>query len=363
MAKAKKQRIRAIRAFSLFLCFVIVSLSSCSSSSKSRKDEDVFVGGTTLSLDDLDYTEGLNKPLPGEKQPPPGAAPSTGLPQARAETERAPLHTSPRGPILHLRKKVFVLPLENKTDHRDQPYGEIAAEKLIHALEESDHVLVLDGRLVNRFVSENGIARDDLMETFWTKSLHRAFGVHAVVSGSLNELNVAATKSSVSQDIEVGLAIARVEVRLVDASTGNTIRTYVGRNPLYKSKEIGEFSRERAVLRAIDIGVEEIAQGVVDSLSFFDWSASVIRTESGRVYIDAGQQSGLRMGEILDVYGPGEEIINPLTQLSLGWSPGALKGRIQVSGFFGVDGAYAKPLEGDDFRTRDVVKVAQPQEE
>lgn len=360
MIRAKKQRIRATRSLSLFLCFVIVALSSCSSL-KSRRDKDVFVEGTTVSLDELDYAKGVNRPLPEEKQPPSEKAPLSTPLQAAAETKSPPLSPSPPGRVRHLRKRIFVLSFGNTTNYRDQPYGEIVAQKLIKALEGSDQVVVLDGRLVNRVVSENGIARDDLLKPFWTKKLHRSFGVHAVVSGSLAELNVATTRSSVSRDIEVGLAIARIRARLVDASTGNTIRTYAGRNPLYKSKEIGEFNQERAILRAIDIGVEEIARGVLDSLKFFDWSARVIRIESQRIYIDAGQQSGLSTGDILDVYGPGEEIINPITRVSLGWAPGALKGRIQVSGFFGVDGAYATALEGNNFRTWDVVKVSQSQ--
>jgi hypothetical protein len=102
---------------------------------------------------------------------------------------------------------------------------------------------------------------------------------------------------------------------------------------------------------------------VLDSLSFLDWSARVVRIEPGRVYIDAGQQSGLRAGDILDVYGPGEEIVNPVTHMSIGWAPGTLRGRIKVAGLFGIDGAYATPLEGDDFRPEDVVKVSREQEE
>lgn len=362
MARSKKHHTTAARLLLLFLCLAIISLPACSSL-KSGKEDDIFVEGTTLSLDELEYTEGLNVPLPEEEKPPSRAAPSEGVPQASLGTKSSPLSASPPGPARHLRKRLFVLPFGNHSDYQDQPYGEIVAQKLIQALEGSDRVVVLDGRLVMRFASENGIDREELSKPFWIKGLYRAFGVHAVVSGSLAELNVASTRSSVSRDIEVGLAIARIKARLVDASTGNTIRTYTGRNPLYKSKEIGQFNQERAILRAIDIGVEEIARGVLDSLKFFDWSARVIRTEPQRIYIDAGQESGLRTGDILDVYGPGEEIINPLTQLSLGLAPGPLKGRIRVSGFFGVDGAYAMPLEGDDFTTRDVVKVSQSQQE
>ncbi len=362
MARAKNQCIGAIRLLSLLLCFLIVSLFSCSSL-KSKKDDDDFAQGTTVTLDELDYSEGLNKPLPEEEKPPSEAAPTTNLPQATAGTKSSPLTASAPGRVPPLRKRVFVLSFRNTTEYREQPYGEIAAQKLIQAMEASEQVVLLDDRLVDRFVSERGITRLDLLDPFLIKELHRTFGVHAVISGSLTQLNVATTKSSVSQDIEVGLAIARIEASLIDASTGNTIRTYTTRNPLYKSKEIGEFNQERAILRAIDVGAEDIANGILDSLTFLEWSTRVIRTESQRIYIDAGRESGLRTGDILEVYGPGKEIVNPVTQWSLGWAPGALKGRIRVSGFFGIDGAYATPVEGDDFRTRDVVKVSQGQPE
>jgi hypothetical protein len=238
----------------------------------------------------------------------------------------------------------------------------MVSQRLVQALEKSDLVVVLDSGLLNRFTSENGMTLDDLLKPSSSQDLHRAFGVHVIVHGSLDQLNVATTESSVSQDIEVGLAVARIRAHLVDASTGTTIRTYTARNPLYKSKEIGEFNQERAILRAIDIGVEEVAEGLLDSLGFFDWFARVIRIEAERVYIDAGHESGLLPGDILDVYGPGEEIINPVTRISLGWAPGPLKGHIRVSGFFGTDSAYATPLDGNSFEAEDMVKISQAQE-
>ena len=340
----------------VLVCLMIVSLCACSSS-KSRKDDDILVQGTTVSLEELEYSEGLAEPLPEETPPP--ESQSAVLP----ESKDVPLSAAPPARLRHPKKRLFVLPFKNSSDYRDHPYGEIVAQRLMQALEASGQVVVLDGQLLDRFLSENGIARENLLEAFWTKELHKTFGVHVVVSGSLTHLNVAATRSSVSQDVEVGLAIARIKARLVDASTANIIRTYTGRNPLYKSKEIGEFNQERSILRAIDIGVDEVAQGLLNALGHFDWSARVVRVEPDRVYIDAGQQSGLRVGDILDVYAPGQEIINPLTQLSLGWAPGLLKGRIEISGFFGIDAAYATPLEGDNFSPEDLVKASQRQPE
>jgi hypothetical protein len=235
---------------------------------KSKKDEGVFVEGTTVSLDDLEYAKGLNKPLPEEKEPQVDKDPPKGQQKPAEKTKRTYLSASTAVPVRHLKKRILVLPFGNRTDYRDQPYGEIVAQKLIQALEGSDQVVILDGQLVERFTLERGIARNDLLEPLWTKELYRAHGVHALISGSLVQLNVAATKSSVSRDIEVGLAIARIDARLLDASTGNTIRTYLGRNPLYKSKEIGEFSQERAILRAHSISRKRSESSVRNEPSY-----------------------------------------------------------------------------------------------
>ncbi|NIQ39257.1 MAG: hypothetical protein GTN81_11780, partial [Proteobacteria bacterium] len=246
---------------------------------KSKKEDDVFVEGTTVSLEELEYAKGVNKPIPKKEEATTEEVPSKVQRKAALEPRKGVLSATAPGQFRYLRKRLFVFPFGNQTDYQNHPYGEIVTRKLIETLEGSGRVVILDGRLVDRFLLDNGISRGDLTQPFWIKELHEAYGVHVVVFGALSQLNVADTKSSVSRDIEVGLAIARIEARLVDASTGNTIRTYSARNPLYKSKEIGEFSQERAILRAIDVGLEEIAPAVLDSLGFFDWSARVIRIE------------------------------------------------------------------------------------
>jgi hypothetical protein len=357
MARNQKRKIaKSVVLVSVFLYVIVFLLPGCSRLGGKKEDDD-FVQGSTVSLDELDYSEGINEPIPEEEEPSPTpGSPGTTGSVAKATPDSSSLSTPPTD-IRQIRKRVLVVPFRNRTEYRDQPYGEITTQKLTKALEGSDQVLVLDDQLLDRFLTEREVGQPDLSRPAWIKELYRAFGIHAVISGTLAQLNVGATKSTVSQDIEVGLAIARIEARLVDGATGTTIRTYTGRNPLYKSKEIGEFNQERAILRAIDIAVDEIATALLHSLRFLDWSTRVIRTDPRRIYIDAGRQSGLRNGDILEVYGPGEEIINPVTQVSLGVAPGILKGRVKVSGFYGVDGAYATPIQGDGFIADDVVKI------
>ena len=349
-------RIVMPRVLGCLFCCLMLCVSSCTSL-KPGQDDEMAGGGVTVPLDDLEYVETPAPPLPEKETAGESAQTVEGVQTEETRTDLSAATSMTRR--RSLRKRIFVLPFANGSNYADRPYGEIVTGKLVERLETSGRLLVLDNHLLDRFASDNGIEESDLKDPVWIKRLCQAFSVHAVVTGSLVQLNVATTQSSVSEDIEVGLAVARIRAQLVDAATGTVIRTYSGRNPLYKSKEIGEFNRERAVLRAIGVGIEDISTGLLESLRFFEWWGRVVRIDGGRVYIDAGQQSGLETHDVLDVYGPGQEIINPVTGTSLGYAPGLLKGQVQVSGFFGIDGAYATPMEGDNFSQGDMVKISE----
>jgi hypothetical protein len=59
--------------------------------------------------------------------------------------------------------------------------------------------------------------------------------------------------------------------------------------------------------------------------------------EGKRIYLSAGEASGLKSGDILAVYGPGKEIMHPTANVSMGFQPGPYKGKIKVVNLFGSD--------------------------
>ena len=64
----------------------------------------------------------------------------------------------------------------------------------------------------------------------------------------------------------------------------------------------------------------------------------------------------MRIGDTLEIYEPGKEIIHPTTNLSLGWTTGKLKGAVRVTDLFGLDAAVAKVVQGQGFATNDIVR-------
>jgi len=49
-------------------------------------------------------------------------------------------------------------------------------------------------------------------------------------------------------------------------------------------------------------------------------------------------------------------VIQPATNISMGWTTGRLKGIIKVTDLFGVDAAVGRPVQGQGFSANDVVK-------
>lgn len=174
--------------------------------------------------------------------------------------------------------------------------------------------------------------------------------------GKVTDTSLLSSKTSEASGEEVAFATARVEIRLIDASTGNLFKTFIGRSPIFGTKETGEYSRAKAVLKAIDLSLDEISEGLLRQIDLLDWITTIAKIEGENLYINAGKLSGLRIGDTLEIYESGKEIIHPTTNLSLGWTTGRLKGTIRITDLFGVDAAVGKVVQGQGFAQKDVVK-------
>jgi hypothetical protein len=73
-----------------------------------------------------------------------------------------------------------------------------------------------------------------------------------IVSGTVTDVSLLSSKKSEDSDEETSFATSKIEVRLMDASTGNLLKTFIGRSPIFGTRESGENSRGKAVLKAYD---------------------------------------------------------------------------------------------------------------
>jgi len=313
----------------------------------------------------METVKGKNPP---KAESPPPKNPSSQPPLTPSRTEREttvasvpsrPLYSpSPSLPFfqLGLKKKVAILGFENKTTYKDEEIGEAVAEKLSDKLESSQRIVAVDSTVVSEMLKTEGFKFDTLTDPTVMKQAHQSLGIQAFASGTVNDLSLLSAKVSETSEEEVTSATLKLEIRLVDASTGNLLKTFIGRSPIFGTRETGENSRSKAVLKAIDLSLDDIFDAFLRQLDLVEWTTTVAKLEGDNLYINAGKSSGLRIGDTLQVFEPGKEIINPVTNFSLGWTTGQLKGVIRVTDLFGIDAAIGKVVQGQGFSPNDVVK-------
>jgi hypothetical protein len=344
-------------------------LTSCNSNIPiiGKKEEPTAkTDANTVTVDGMEAVKGINQPKaetpsPDKKpaSPPPPVPPKTGRESQTASVPTKPFYGSPL-PFFPVgfKKKVAILDFENKTTYQEEKIGEIAAKRFSDKIDATQRVIITDKAVIADLLQRQGARIERLLDPSVMQQSHQRLGVQAFTLGTVTDVSLLSSKASETSDEEVSFATAKIEVRLTDASTGNPLRTFIGRSPIFGTRESGESSRGKAVMRAIELSLDEILEGFIRQLDLLDWSTTIVKIEGDNLYLNAGKLSGLRIGDVFEIYEPGKEIIHPTTKFSLGWTTGQLKGAVRITDLFGVDAAAGKIVQGQGFSVNDIVKSA-----
>jgi hypothetical protein len=351
-------------AFVLFAAFFFL-LTSCSNipliGKKKEEKVEKLPAGKTVTVEGMETIKGVNPPkseTPSSKKPSTPTTPAGKETDTRVASAPARPFYGPSLPIFQMgfKRKVAILDFENNTSYKEEKIGEAVAKKLSDKLEATQRVVTMDKTVVSEMLKREGFKFENLSDPSVMKRAHQSLGIQAFALGTVTDLSLLSSKASETSDEEVAFATAKVETRLIDASTGNLLKTFIGRSPIFGTKETGEYSRGKAVIKAIDFGLDDILEGFLRQLDFLDWTTTIAKVEGGSIYLNAGKLSGIRIGDTLEVFEPGKEILHPTTNLSLGWTTGRLKGALKVTDLFGVDAAIGQVVQGTGFSPNDVVK-------
>ncbi len=154
---------------------------------------------------------------------------------------------------------------------------------------------------------------------------------------------------------------SKVEIRVYDVNAGKEIYTetlqgYADDSTyrFFSSDHEDYLTYRRELLRyAVRIAVRKSIPKVVELASKLDWIGRVAKIIGNKIYLNAGRESGINIGDILKIITEGTEIFDPETGALIGMSKGDMKGTIEVLDYFGSDGAIAilhsggQVLEGD----------------
>jgi hypothetical protein len=283
--------------------------------------------------------------LPGEKV---NKESSVAPKQSSALLEEEPLVISPSKPTLaNLKKKVVIAYFDDRTTEEGEVLGDWVAEKLIKEVNRRSLLtLFVDYQMVKEFLEKKGADLKDLETPKVLQLLNEIFGVHVLVVGQLSGPYVFTNRTTSDQQ-GTASAIIKIDLRLMDAFSGKTLKTLSANNPIFAAKEKGSFSEEKAKVKAIDLTISNLGRSLARELDSIDWFCRIAKVEGEEVYINAGRLTGLKVGDVMEVFRPGglEE-------------RGEVKGKIQISGFFGIDASMGRLIQGKNPDVNDILKLA-----
>ncbi len=136
-----------------------------------------------------------------------------------------------------------------------------------------------------------------------------------------------------------------VQGAVYDCLGGVLVRTVSARIPQYAVAD------NAARDAALETALTELAAQVKYVVGLLPWYGKVAALEGDRAYINAGRESGIRIGQAVRVYHRGKVIPG------LGFAPGERIATLEISGFIGADGAYGILRDGKDVQVNDLVAV------
>ncbi len=102
---------------------------------------------------------------------------------------------------------------------------------------------------------------------------------------------------------------------------------------------------------AVASSIALLAERARDAIALLPWYARVVAVEGGRIYINAGREAGINMGQRLNVLRGGKVV------QGLGFAPGTVVGVLEISGFVGSNGATATVKDGVQLYPTDIIAV------
>jgi hypothetical protein len=262
--------------------------------------------------------------------------------------------TSPVGfdyPSPRMKRRVIVLPTDDQTNYKNEYLGDLATKRLISRLESTGTVICVDPNTTS--------IKGSFTDPANMKILNEVFGIQAVLKSILADVYTTTSRIEGKDAQEASFAMSKLNVDIFDTDTGLLLKQLAGRNPVSFSKEQGELSAEKAKNKSIDLAIEIIADDILKAILSIDWHARIASIDEGKIYIDAGRLSGLEKGKILEVYSPGQKVVDPKTKAPLGTTKGTFKGELEVIELFGVDASWTTAKKGASFSPTDLVYVKQ----
>jgi hypothetical protein len=160
-------------------------------------------------------------------------------------------------------------------------------------------------------------------------------------------------------------AEAEVELRVFDVQSGKEVYSDIqqafvdDKNFRFYLDEKGENQEYKISLMrfAAQVAIKKFMPKIVDLGQKLEWVGRVAKIIGSKIYVNAGRESGLQIGDILKVTTEGQEIFDPETGALIGNTTGDVKGTVEVIDYFGPDGTVCILHSGGSVTEGDFVEL------
>lgn len=254
--------------------------------------------------------------------------------------------------------RIAVTAFENKVKSQwwdpSWKIGEGLAEMLTSELVKSGQFTVVERQALGDVVGEQALGQSGLVRGETAARSGQLLGAQVVVRGAVTEFESRASGGGIGVrgersaiELQGENAHVAIDLRLIDTSSGQVIashnvskaapggggalstRSRGGRvtfgGDLYYSTPIGQATRS-----AIAEAVQFIAARSPRAAGGASAAFAVVKIDGASAYINAGSGANVKVGDVLQVFSKGEDLVDPESGLKLGSSE-RLIGSIQIS--------------------------------
>jgi hypothetical protein len=191
----------------------------------------------------------------------------------------------------------------------------------------------------------------------------RILGLNAIVTGSISNFGTRTTGSDylVTQSKRQE-ATCTVDIRVVDAETGEILYADSGKgvSKVTSASFLGMGTRggyaesmEGDVLRA---AISQLTVNITSQINRKPWSCRIALVSGERIFMSAGSESGLEVGQKLRVYSQGAEIKDPDSGLVIGRDEEEI-GILEVMNHSGDKMSVGKMVKGNMPKKGDLCRL------
>lgn len=239
-----------------------------------------------------------------------------------------------------LKKRVAVIRFENKvkTPIPDVSWniGEGLGEMLTTELFKTGRFIMVERAALADVVKEQELGQTGLVRKETAAKVGELLGAQLLITGAVTEFEAQSSGGAggigyggFALNLQVQNAHVGVDIRLVDASTGQVLKSF-NADATAQSKGLGLMGDVKGVSfgseaftktplgQATREAIFKAVMFIVSEMEVVPWTGRVIQVNGKDVYVNAGSNINLTPGLVLAAYIKGEDLIDPATGLNLG---------------------------------------------